>query len=799
MVYASKLLYGVASIAIFSVPAMAEETPDPQRGAAATSKSAGTAGPLELKEIVVTAQRREESSATVPIAITAFGAEQLAQRSITTERDLQASVPGLVVKTVSSESQLTYSIRAQSVEPYSGVSPAVLAYVNDVEANTGAPGSFYDLSSVQVLKGPQGTLFGRNTTGGAILYTTTMPGKTLGGYVTQRVGNLGMLESLGAIDLPFSDAVRLRIAADYYTRDGYQENVYTGQTLGGSTRKSGRMTLVINPTDRIENKTIAEYSKSQGHPTMAVPYSVYQCGAPGLNTSGPCLYSPVLDTIFGFPGAWDIYLAAHPGAYPGGIPDSVGYQTSVLGPRRVNSPQSSNAGAEAWYAHNITEFEISDSLTIKNILGYSKSTSFFAVDQTGSPFSIEPEVPSPASGLPAGNHFGQRNVTEELQLAGNGFDKKLEYVVGFYYDNAHHYESATQQFFDLSPLAPGAIVSYEFRSQSEVKALYGQGTYDLSSLTGVNGLKFTSGFRYTSERNTLDYSDNPGTPFFTQATESELFKNPSWQVGLNYQVSPALMLYAVNRGSWRSGGFNPFAPSNPTTAEAGGGNKFLPEKTHDVEIGAKFRGKAGDAPVSLEIAAFRQSIQNVQKVSYITVNNNPSAVTTNVPAARVQGVEVTGSIRPTDWLELGFNGAFIDPVFTKSRALILGGGFNDFGPFADVPRQSGTAYAQVTLPTPEKWGPVSVRGDIYGQSVQYFSNLNNSINPGSNLPGYALVNLRLDWKGIMGSAVTISAFAKNVTDKAYYSGGIAYGAAFGTNSARWAEPRTFGGEITVEF
>ena len=242
----SKLLCGIALIVIVSNSVMAQEGPGPQRGAGATSHSADAVSPLE--EITVTAQRREEASSKVPLSVTAFGTEQLAERSITTERDLQSSVPGLVVRTNSSESQLTYSIRGQSVDPFSGVSPAVLVYTNDVEANTGAPGSFYDLSSVQVLKGPQGTLFGRNTTGGAILYTTTMPGKTLGGYFTQRVGNLGMLESLGAIDLPFSDAVRLRLAGDYYSRDGYQKNIYTGQELGGSKRRSVRATLVIGPT-----------------------------------------------------------------------------------------------------------------------------------------------------------------------------------------------------------------------------------------------------------------------------------------------------------------------------------------------------------------------------------------------------------------------------------------------------------------------------------------------------------------------------------------------------------------------
>jgi iron complex outermembrane receptor protein len=260
----AKFLCTVAPILILSGAAMAQEKSESQDAGTGTSHQASAS----LEEVVVTAQRREEVSSKVPLSVTAFGAEQLAERSITTERDLQTSVPGLVVKTVTSETQLTYSMRAQSVEPFSGVSPAVLAYTNEVEANTGAPGSFYDLSSVQVLKGPQGTLFGRNTTGGAILYTTTMPGETLGGYFTQRVGNLGMLESLGAVDLPLSDAVQLRLAGDYYSRDGYQKNIDTGQMLGGSTRSSGRATLVLRPTERLENKTIFEDTSSHGHPTF---------------------------------------------------------------------------------------------------------------------------------------------------------------------------------------------------------------------------------------------------------------------------------------------------------------------------------------------------------------------------------------------------------------------------------------------------------------------------------------------------------------------------------------------------
>src|SRR6201999_4418148 len=117
----------------------------------------------------------------------------------------QVSVPGLIVRSTAVSTQQNYSIRGQSIDAFTGSSPAVLAYTNEVETNTGGPSTFFDLGSIQVLKGPQGTLFGRNTTGGAVLFTTAEPEKPFRGYGTFRGGNLGLKEVLGAVNMPFSD------------------------------------------------------------------------------------------------------------------------------------------------------------------------------------------------------------------------------------------------------------------------------------------------------------------------------------------------------------------------------------------------------------------------------------------------------------------------------------------------------------------------------------------------------------------------------------------------------------------
>lgn len=142
-----------------------------------------------IDEVVVTARRKEESLQDVPIAVSAFGAEQIKQRGIDTEADLQVSTPGLQVRVTNSSNQLNYSLRGQTVDSFSNSQPAVLAYVNEVQTTGVSASSFFDMESIQVLKGPQGTLFGRNATGGAVLYQAKRPENEFGGYVTAGIGS----------------------------------------------------------------------------------------------------------------------------------------------------------------------------------------------------------------------------------------------------------------------------------------------------------------------------------------------------------------------------------------------------------------------------------------------------------------------------------------------------------------------------------------------------------------------------------------------------------------------------------
>lgn len=748
-------------------------------------------------DIVVTARRRSESLERVPVAVTALGSKQLAQQSILTQNDLQRTVPGLLVRQTASQNSFVLSMRGQSVDAYSGSSPAVLAYINDVQQSSLSPSSFYDLDSIQVLKGPQGTLFGRNVTGGAVLYATTKPSDTFGGYVTMRAGNYGMMEGQGAVDIPISgDSVLLRVAGDVLYRDGYVYNYFDDQRLGVTRRQSGRATLLIKPVDGLQNVTVFQYNHAGGNNIGNELYSVYPCGATNngiaLTTTAGCLFQPGLDAAIAQPGAWQAYLDAHPKAYPGGINEFLKIQ-KAMGPWKVNEASAGPHRSHDWFVTNTTTYALHGDTQIKNIFGASKSYSKDITDQVGAPYGVELEVYPTLQGT--GYAYRSTQASEELQLLGKAFGEKLNYIVGVYFASEVDEGDFNLAPFDLSPSLPPTPIRYHYKTRDHTEAFFLQGTYDLSGLTGIDGLSVTGGFRYTWEQIRLQQLE--GSKFFGRPSESARFSKPSWQVGLEYQANSQLLLYVEQRGSWRSGGFSGTAPP-VLDIGSNGGNEYLPETTYDVEVGAKYSGRVLGRPTRVNFAFYNQWISNVQRTEYAYLpDGSLSSVTANIPKAEVTGVEFDANIQLADWLQAGGNVAWTNARYTSPNSVLFGEQLT-YGPYGDSARWSGSAFAQVNLPVPESLGKISLRGDVYAQTHQYFSNFDATINPESRLPGYTLVNGRIDWE-VAHTTLNLAAFVKNIFNKGYFVGGLAQGPDFGLNGALPGEPRMYGVEATVKF
>ncbi len=722
-----------------------------------------------LEEVVVTARRRDESLANVPIAVTALSAEQLNQRQVRTDSDLQLAVPGLTIRQTQGNNSLTYAIRGQSADTFSGSPSAVVAYLNEVPLTISGASTFYDLASVQVLKGPQGTLFGRNTTGGAVLYTAAAPTNESEAMLRVRAGNLDLREVEGMVNVPLVDNKLLfRGAFNTIRKDGYIDNIVTGETHGDIGRDSGRVTLTFSPNERLENTTLYSYSRVDGTNTGATyVYSIYtpddeaRLGRP-LNTASSFIA-----------GAVD--------------------EQRQIGHYKTQHPYGADHVGEDQILINTTTFELRDNLRLKNILGYTVGDTDSEQPALGALFPTF--VTRNIDTGKIGNESEVKSFTEEFQLAGEAFNGDLNYIAGLYLQQQRADTLWPQTYFGVQ------TATNNFRIETDTTAFYAQGTYSL-----MPDLRVTAGFRYTQEDvsiEQLSQSDYYQVPGFAQK-QDETFREPSWEIGLEYDLNESTLTYLKARHSFRSGGFNGSAPPIDTDA-TGGGNKFAMEKVQDVEAGFKYQGTMFERPTRLNVAVYKQWVDDVQRIEFpvppagLIPGDPPSiAVTANIPEMEVQGFEIEATMMVTDRLELGVAAAYTDADFTDGNTTLFGVDYS-YGPVANTPEKTWSAWAQFDLVTSGAIGDVALRVEGYGQDSMYFSNAAHSLTPDTELPSYRLLNARLNWSNVMGSQLSAALFGKNLTDKEYFVGGMPLGASLGHNGAAVGEPRTYGVELTYQF
>jgi iron complex outermembrane receptor protein len=795
----STMTAAIALAAIGSAPAFAQSSaataptsPPSQQTAPAPAEKNQVAVPTS-DDIIVTATRREESLSKVPLSITALSSDTLRDRVVAREQDLAALVPGLVVKTGQNQNQLSFTLRGQTLDPFSGASPAVLTYLNEVPFGGGnSATSFYDFSSIQVLKGPQGTLFGRNATGGAVLYTSNLPGNDFGGSLTVRGGERNLRQVQGALDIPLvSDVLLIRIAGDYQKQDGYVRNRLAGGTLGDIDNKSGRITVVFKPTKDIKNVTVFQYSKFGGNEAANELYSYYKLG----QTNNGYVLTTTLDTVYGngfFPGVGN--GPPGPGTFPGAVAGYLAYQKAH--PYDIYLSYDLPHDADNYFVQNTTTINLDSTTTFKNIFGYQSSYARTPGILSGSPFASLDLYNSTGAfkGPPGGELFRNTSLSEEMQIQGQAANGKLKFIIGGFY-NYQTKEEGIPVIVGGELAAPLGQVLYHTRGTDESRALYAQATYDLSD--AVHGLSITAGGRYTWETvGETPYADHVFAPNFPH--ELVNLAAPSWNFNIQWQFNAENQIYFTQRGSFRAGNFNgAVVPYNLV-------NFFKNEYTHDFELGYKFNGSIAGKRAHFNIALYDQIVTNAQHSIYAVVAGAPSAFTVNVPQATIKGVEVDGDINLVDWLKLGFSGAYTDAKYTRNIVDLSGqtgvpGLTVPFDSYPDAPKISGSLYVDLTLPVPDSYGRVHLRADSFSQSSSFFSNNNESLTPGTKVKGYTTVALRLGWEDILGSKLSASVYAKNVFNRLYYQAGYVEGNSGGFNTVIVGEPRTIGAELSFKF
>jgi iron complex outermembrane receptor protein len=841
-----------------AVPAFAQNTQTANAGAEAPSQG------VELTEVIVTARRVEERLQDVPISITVFNQEQLSNRNVVNAADLAAYTPSLSANQNFGQENSSYAIRGFVQD--AGAPPTVAVYFADVvalrgptqgtQAGDGAgPGSFFDLQNVQVLKGPQGTLFGRNTTGGAILFVPQKPTSTLEGYVEAEGGNFDLKGVQGVINLPVNDRIRLRLAVDHKERDGYLKNIsgVGPNNFNDVDYTAVRASAVVDVTNNIENYTIASYSHSD---TNGSVQKVIACNPAGFNPPNPALGVP------NFAGVFSCGQLASEKAQGAGF-----YSLESV----VPNPDSL---IEQWQIINTTTWTASDTLKLKNIASYGQYKDFQRSALFGTnwqlsnlpqpyPFVFFKGIPALFTGIfpiPGGNSADQSTYTEELQLQGNSSDNRLTYQIGAYFEWSDPLQVIGNQSSQLSqctdpanistcsdPLgaAFSAAISQQlgFPFAQHVgsvnytagetwfrdKGLYAQSTYSLTDklkLTG--GLRGTwDDQRSTATRITNQFSVLPPYPagptaVCTDPTESpscyqalqKKSSKPTWLIDLDYKLLDDVMWYAKYARGYRAGGVFSNAPADHRT--------FDPEKVDSYETGIK-TSFAEPIHGIFNVAAFYNNFENQQlQLGYnARVTNgvpapvSPTTAIINAGKSRIYGAEVELEVAPVTGLTVDVNYTYLntdiqrisgytttDPNYQAGTNALKAG-----DPLALSPKNKATLSADYALPLPANIGRVSV-GATLTHTDKQLANY-NYLEPAvvalfgqnlSYLPSTDLLNLNVGWNAIMESPVDVNFFVTNVTDRQYYTFIPGLGsAALGVETASLGLPRMFGARIKYRF
>jgi iron complex outermembrane recepter protein len=803
--YVEACLISCLSTLLISTSARAAETADASPAAAPESPSQTTPD-TGLEEILVTAQRRSETLERTPVAVEVITGDTLARAQIVTESDLQYTVPGLQVRSTVNSEQLNYTLRGQTLDAFSGARPGVLPYLNEVQiGGSGSSSAFYDLQSVQVLKGPQGILFGRSATGGAVLFTTQKPTDSYEGYVQGAVGNYHEGQFQGAFNAPLIPGkVLLRVAGYYEGHSGFQENIFNNTDAGTTEREAGRLSLTVNFSDVLHNELVADYFYSSGVAKAAIlsglpananiPLAYLYAGV-----ATPAATATGIATLEAFTGlspaaatAQYLNYFSDPKHFPAGITAFL-QQQQVWGPYTVDFNRTHGFRNNNLIVTDATTFDLAPSTTIKNIFGYTNLVGRFSSDTDATPYALAESAPLPGGG-PLGQVTEIRQASDELQLIGDALQKKLSYVTGFYFSSERTYYHAGFVNFDIFG-GGGAYGQTEYRQKDTTYAAYAHSSYQLTD----NGLSVNAGLRFTTERPedsllpTDSYYDLCGTPGYG-CDQAKTYNKLSWQFGLEDQINPDLLLYAVSRRAHKSGGFNPSsAPRIGSAAIAG--NSFDAEQVTDVEFGAKFQQRVADMPVRLNLAIFHDWEKDSQRQEFVFRGFSPNGVTTNVPDGRAYGVELDGQIQPIQWLTLGLSGSYLHadwygttagsaPIAGCRGATVYGACYDQV---PDAPQWSWTAYSDISIPVAANLNAVA-HGDVYRQTSTTDSTQSENFE-GTGLPAYTVANFRLGIEDpTHGWSVVAS--VKNAFNRVYYTGGAPLGQ-LEFNTLIPGDPRTY--------
>jgi iron complex outermembrane receptor protein len=757
----------------------------------------------QLEEIVVTARRREEVLQDVPVAITAISGSELDDRHLVDTADLRELSPSLNVSgQLRDDAQ--FFIRGQGpgvINAGQHNFTSVATYFDEVPTLISGPGVFFDLANVQVLKGPQGTLFGRNTTGGAVLFTPAKPTQDFEGDVKLTAGNYADREAEAFVNLPLIDNIlSLRVAGDFAKRGGFTQNVITGQYLDDRDFSSWRVSLRWTPIDGLDNTLVFDGRNINQNGSSAILRAVNPNAvlSPNFWSSFPAPLNalPAVPLTIGGNGP---SVAAFSTTPPAQIPALIGQalaagrvsyfpnpalqgvlaEQQALGIRQEAFPEVLHDEQRALGLINTTVWDVTDDVTLKNILGFRRNRVKEDNDYDGTVLPLLAQV------TPSGDGWNTAldQYTEEFQIQRRG--NLINWITGLYYEYS---QPGTQQVFEGNTLGVDSLRYPSFRDSSS--AVFAHLDVNLSDVH--SGLSISGGARYTHDEREASVTqiDNTGqcTPAEGGCSFSKDFGAATWDFSIQQKLNDDTMTYVAVRKGYKSGGFNLPAPAPDEAA-------FGPETVTDLEVGLKSDWKIGSMPVRTNLDVYRDWYRNIQLIQAVaTPGVGIQSLITNAASAKIYGFEGELTLIPVRSLELtafySYTRAIYGNLFYDDTN-VTGTQFD----FVPMNKAGGTARYTISMGTA---GALVLGADGTYQSVANSPD-RTAPSPINKVPSYALLNLHLDWNGVLGLPLDIGFFGTNMTNREYIVGGYPLYSSLGFTSALYGEPRMYGASVRYRF
>lgn len=740
----------LAGTALFAISAaeVAAQAVANEPGETRVPAAANTGG---ITDIVVTAQKESQNIQDVPISITAVTGDMLEAAQVNNIADLSNGIPNVQINQFSnSPDSAVFTIRGIGVndaDPYVGTTVSVVVDGVVVGVNTAALLSLFDIERVEVLRGPQGTLFGANTTGGVINVVTRQPTGEFGGDIQLVYGNYGQIEANAAIDFPITDSLSGKVSVLHNSMDGYFRNYADGGRIGERNITSLRGYLRYDNSSTYDATLIGEYVRSRNGSQT------------GVIIAGP-------GELFYTPGQ-----TADPFDFRRGLSD--------------DQPDSNDRNT---YSLTLTQNLETGIGTFTSITNYREYDNLLYSDDDATTRVL----------LQTRRDTQHHQFSQELRNLVDVTDTTRLIVGAFYFDQSYFLDQAGK----LDGFAPGLGQPQTQDQENRSISVFGQVYQDLT-----DRLKLQAGIRYSNEKteavsttaNTINPNGGPanfdGDPLIPgsliTASGKESWNNVGYKVGLDFQATPDVLFYGYYARGFKSGGFT------GRIAIAQDIGPYDPETLDTFEAG--FKADLFDRRLRLNFAAFLNKYDDMQVVQNITYPSGAnSASIANAGKAETKGFELEATAKPTYDLTLTGAIAYLDAKYDEYDTQVLDPATGGLVP---------ASYAGNRLMNSPKWnaafgvnwekqiGPGMLNANAqYTYTSSKFTSYTNL--PVERVGSVELVNASLRWSPD-NAGWSLGVWARNLLDEEYFNQKLNL-AGIGTLASVGA-PRTYGAEVRYRF